>query len=435
MTGEDEASCVRRQAARTGETCDSESAVFTPRSLEGFEYYASPEVMRQVFEVECEMAKLDQRVYFFRYKTVLNDILATLDALASARIAGIRTGFLDVYREESCQALSEGEAAFPEPLGEQAFLINKVLAFKRCLFKVREAMPPGANVSEDFILSLYDALNGRHGADEPGERIGYRASLLPEALDPESGRVLYAPPAPDEIPALMARLISFCNSEYSGAFVQTVVAHLTFESIAPFDYHMDHMGRLLCQMVFFRRGLFQHMICPIALLAAEQPDLHASILFPYRNKTVRFDGDVQRMITRFLDVGTRGVVLGLGISKAVMRYIQKAEDIWEKRLGKVRPDSAHRAILRALPAMPEFSVPYAMLRTGRSRSAVNAALHDLERAGIIRQMGDSYRNRSFEAPVFKVLFNRLEDVVLSGDVPSREAVSSIDTGIDSVLRV
>lgn len=263
----------------------SSSSAFTPHDLKNVEYYAPPLIMRKIFEVECGLARLDQQVFFFRYRQVLNDILATLDALASARIAGIRTSFLDVYREEERRALPDGGGE-PEPDGKEAFAVNKVLAFKRCLFKVQRTMgQQGATVDEAFVLGLYDELNGGRTGDGAEGRVGYRSASLSDAVSPDGKYVLYTPPASSEIPGLMRDLIAFCNSEYAGAFVQSVVAHLTFEGIAPFDYHMDHMGRLICQSIFFRRGLFQHMICPIALLAAEQPDLHASILFPYRNRT------------------------------------------------------------------------------------------------------------------------------------------------------
>lgn len=141
------------------------------------------------------------------------------------------------------------------------------------------------------------------------------------------------------------------------------------------------------------------------------------------------------MITRFLSFATQGVLLGLDTSRAVMGFIQKAEDTWERRLGRVRPDSAHRAILRILPATPEFNVPYMVMKTGRSRSAVNDALHDLEREGIVRLNGESRRNRSFEVPAALTLFSRLENAFLTGETSSREAVSTIDTGIDPELRV
>lgn len=419
-----------------------DTVVFSPSSLDGVRYLASPGVMSQVYEVECGLAKFDQQVYFFRYKQVLNDILATLDALASARIAGIRAGFIDIYRQESCEALTKAdETALYEPIGNDAS-IKKALAFKRCLFEVKDAVTPGMDIDEGFLLRLYGELNGLcdevDSASEPSGALpstGYRVATLPRAFSHDGGHVLYAPPEPSEIDPLMKRLLRFCNTDYASAFVQTVVAHLTFESIAPFDYHMDHMGRLLCQMVFYRRGLFRNMVCPIALLAAEQPDLHASILFPYRDKTVSFDGDVQAMITRFLNFATQGVLIGLDTSRSIMRYIQRTEDAWESKLGKVRPDSAHRAILRILPATPEFNVPYLMLKIGRSRSAVNAALHDLERAEIIYPASNARRNRCFVVPAFMTLFRRLEETFLMGSVPSRETSSTIDAGIEPALRV
>lgn len=70
-------------------------------------------------------------------------------------------------------------------------------------------------------------------------------------------------------------------------------------------------------------------------------------------------------------------------------------------------------------------------RTGRSKSAVNAAIDQLELAGIVRRDGPARRNRVFVVPEMGALFTALRDRIL----PRGSATKAQGDAIPSVFRL
>ena len=61
-----------------------------------------------------------------------------------------------------------------------------------------------------------------------------------------------------------------------------------------------------------------------------------------------------------------------------------------------RADAAW-TIIDVLPAYPVFTVPVAVAATKRTKPAVTNAVVELEKAGILRRLSESLRNRAWEA--------------------------------------
>lgn len=415
------------------------TAAFHPRDLEQWKFCANADILKKLYNAESALAKADESVRHFRYRDALNNVLTTLDALASARIAGIHVTFNDVFEGE-CNGPPEreGTTEASSQINRQNLLLNKTLSFKRSLLQIKKIMKVPEEITEELLFALYGDLNNYDATLKESALVDYRQESLrattPQNEPAEGNPNTYRSPAPHEIPGLMKNLLAFCNEEYASPLLQVVVAHFRFEAISPFEYHMDHIGRLLCQMLFFKRGLSQYLICPIALCAARRPDIHANRLFPYRCKDSSFNNDLDKAIFDFVDQCSLSLVTGVQVTLTLKEIIQRAEDSWERQLGLVRSDSALRAILDTLPATPVFSMPYMVQRTGRSKTAINAALHQLEQAKIIQQVTSSKRNRSFEVPFMIELFKRIQDTVLPDGVPSRESFSFTVSDTPAVFR-
>ena len=72
---------------------------------------------------------------------------------------------------------------------------------------------------------------------------------------------------------------------------------------------------------------------------------------------------------------------------------------WRARLRNTvnpRSDAAAWAIIDILPAHPVVTVATAVEATGRTPPPVNAAMAQLERAGVLTPLGESRRNRAWE---------------------------------------
>lgn len=421
------------------------STGFHPRDFEDWEYIASADIQKKLYDAESALTRADESVRYFRYRDALNSILATLDALASAHIAGIHVSFSDVFEGE-CSRFLEGDEAHEADETRGVFLrskrqdnlLNKTLSFKRSLFQIKKNIKIGDEITKEFLFDLYCDLNNHDATLKYSPLVDYRkkpqVTFMTEDANVEGGSGNYSPPDPLEIPELMDHLLTFCNEDYASPLLQVVIGHFRFEAISPFEYHMDHIGRLLCQTMFFRRGLSQHLICPIALYAARRPGIHANTLFPYRCKDSTFNNNLTSAISNFVNEASLNVIMGVQVTLKLKEVIQSTEDSWEKKLGGVRPDSGLRAILDILPATPLFTEPYMVQRAGRSRTAINAALRQLEQANIIQRTSNARRNRTFEVPSMIDLFKHIRETMLPGGTSSRESFSSDVSDIPAVFR-
>ena len=62
-----------------------------------------------------------------------------------------------------------------------------------------------------------------------------------------------------------------------------------------------------------------------------------------------------------------------------------------------RSDAAVWATIDVLPAHPIVTVPVAVAATKRTKPAVANAITELEAAGVLEKLGESKRNRAWEA--------------------------------------
>lgn len=62
-----------------------------------------------------------------------------------------------------------------------------------------------------------------------------------------------------------------------------------------------------------------------------------------------------------------------------------------------RTDAAAWAVIDALPAHPVITVPVAVAAMRRTKPAVTNAIAELEEAGVLDRLGQSARNRAWEA--------------------------------------
>ena len=387
-------------------------------------------VARRVSQAEIALAKADVRARYFEFREALNDVLATLDALAMANVANIRVTFDDVYDR---QWVRTDDGGHPHRTRDEA-LVGKVLAYKMSALYISGAVGPGFKISEPRIAGMYQLLDGTHEAAEPGRtrhasdvyRKGPAPARSPRGKSRENAPVAGA----EEIPTLMGRLIDFCNTDRFPPTVQSALALALFEAISPFDYHIDHMGRLLARAVLCRRGLVEHLACPLALHASRHRRGHYALLEALDENDVR-RGAMPKLVVGFLNSHLSEIMEGVKVSLWAMDAIEGLELSWRERMDSPRADSAVRAILDTLPSIPRFTMPAMVTKTKRSRSAVNAAIDQLEIAGIIRRDGPARRNRVFVVPDMDAMFAALRERVL----PKGDAAKALENTIPSVFRL
>jgi len=86
--------------------------------------------------------------------------------------------------------------------------------------------------------------------------------------------------------------------------------------------------------------------------------------------------------------------------------IESRQEAWLERLGQPRSDAAVRQLVSALPEQPVIDVAAGRRLTGKSHVAVQAALKQLEEAGILSPLSGRRQGRAWEC---RELFDLVEE--------------------------
>jgi Fic family protein len=200
----------------------------------------------------------------------------------------------------------------------------------------------------------------------------------------------FVPPPPEEVERLLTDLCAFLAEETLPPLVQAAVGHAQFETIHPFDDGNGRTGRALVQIVLRRRGLAPSFVPPVSvILARDKPR--------YIKGLTQFQAD---HLVDWLTTFAVAAAQGAGLATRYGERVAELQESWRARLrasSHPRSDAAAWMIIDALPAHPVVTVPVAVAATRRTKPAVTTAVADLERAGVLRRLGESARNRAWEA--------------------------------------
>lgn len=200
----------------------------------------------------------------------------------------------------------------------------------------------------------------------------------------------FVPPPPEEVDRLLDDLTRFCNDETLPPLVQAAIAHAQFETIHPFDDGNGRTGRALVQVVFRRRGLAPAFVPPVSVVLAREKDRYIKGLILFREDRVH----------EWLEMFAVAASQAAGLAERYTARVADLQEAWRDQLrhhSKPRADAAAWAVIDVLPAHPIITVPVAVAATKRTKPAVTNAVEDLERAGVLRRLTESARNRAWEA--------------------------------------
>lgn len=233
----------------------------------------------------------------------------------------------------------------------------------------------------------------------------------------------YVPPAPEEVPALLDDLVAYVNRNDVSPVVQAALSHSQFESIHPFVDGNGRVGRALIHICLRRRGVSPAAPPPISLALATMRQDYFDALSKMQHHTD--DEGRQRAVNDWVSCFCGAVVDACADMERIAREMAEMRGAWEKRLVRVRANSALELMLDEVQAMPVFSVETMVKATGRSKQAVSLATNRLVKAGIVRQTSQGKRSRVFEAPDVLEEFSMVERRLAS---PSR------DTNVEPPVR-
>ena len=162
------------------------------------------------------------------------------------------------------------------------------------------------------------------------------------------------------------------------------------ETIHPFDDGNGRTGRALAQIILRRRGLAPAFVPPISVILARDRERYIKGLTLFR----------EDRIAEWLSLFAVAANQAAGLAGRYGLRVGELQQAWRKKLrehSNPRSDAAAWAVIDILPAHPVITVPVAVAATRRTKPAITNAMAELERAGVLQRLGDSARNRAWEA--------------------------------------
>ena len=308
------------------------------------------------------------------------------EAVLSSQIEGTQSSLSDLLLFESQETPG---AAMPEVQE----VSNYVAAMNHGLSRIREGFP----LSLRLIREIHEVLmNGvRGGGKSPGEF--RRIQNWIGGTRPSNAR--YVPPPPDRVLECMSDLEKYLHDENDKlpVLIKAALLHHQFETIHPFLDGNGRLGRLLITLLLCSSGILSVPVLYLSLYFKEQRDEY------YRQlQQVRETGDWESWLIFFLT----------GVNTVASQATEAAKEI----LGAVQTDRAKIAeigrgagsalqVFQYLEKKPLVVIPEVVTALKLTTPTVTAALQNLEKLGIVREVTGKQRGRVF---VYESYMNILE---------------------------
>ena len=218
----------------------------------------------------------------------------------------------------------------------------------------------------------------------------------------------YVPPPPSQVPPLLEDLCAFLSSDEVSPLMHAAIAHAQFETIHPFADGNGRTGRALLQLVLRRRGLCRQFVPPLSLVLATWSGRYIAALMGTRIARGPGTPTDEEGWNRWLETVAEAARVACEQAHEYERRVDELVDSWRARVlekvGALRTDAAAWVLLDCLAAAPLLTARTAVQLTGRSPRAIDGAIAQLVRAGVLKQVGGRQRYRLFEATgVFDII--------------------------------
>lgn len=367
---------------------------FRPQPLAALDVAIDPVTAGAVSAAESAVAALNAVAH--PGLVPLARLLLRTESIASSKVEGLHLGAADLARAEA----RSGTGARVGPTARE--IIGNINAMELAIAH--------AAAARTFALSDIFGIHERlmSASQTPrlaGKLRGEQNWIGGNDYNPCGAD--FVPPSPEDVRPLLRDLCRAVNDDTLPPVVQAALVHAQFETIHPFADGNGRAGRALIHVVFRRRGLAPSYVPPVSVLLASRRDGYIAGLTSFRGD------DVNAWIARFADACAASAHLARGYLESVSRLSERWRALL-RRHDPPREGAAAWAIIEVLPAHPVISGPAAVVGTGRARAAVYDGLDQLERAGVLKPLTQSRRNRAWEAVGLLALLEGFEAGRLPG---------------------
>jgi len=307
------------------------------------------------------------------------------EAVLSSQIEGTQSTLSDLLRFEN-------EAQSGEPVDDIREVSNYVDAMMYGLERVQD-LPLSLRLIREMHARLLHS--GRGGSKSPGEF--RRTQNWIGGTRP--GNALYVPPPVHELDACLSAFERFMHEEASQLppLIKAGLLHVQFESIHPFLDGNGRIGRLLVTLYLCVHGILR------------KPLLYLSLYFKTRRadyyrllQEVRENGSWEAWTEFFLE----GVEYTANQAfEAATRIVEVFKRDRDKITAEGQRVGSSLRVHDLLQRNPFATAQTLVKHTGLTSPTVNAALQDLARLGVVREVTGRRRGRVFGYTAYLEILN------------------------------
>ena len=407
---EGDPAAVTRSARRSGHV-----EAYVPDLLTGMDLSLPASVSADIGDAEQAIRSINEPGAGFDNADPLARFLLRAEAVASSNMEGLEVSVRRLARTE--EVTREGRQATDATAVE---VLGNVRAMEMAVSLLSD---PARAVTVDDLRAVHCRLleNTPHAA---------WGGIIRDEQNWIGGQspfdALYVPPPPELVPRLMDDLVAYMSSDEHPAVLQAALTHIQFETIHPFADGNGRTGRALIHAVLRRRGLAPRVLPPVSLILATWKPRYIDALSEYQHSASGGYSAMARWIELFNEAVGRSCADVKEFSEHMSSWEAASREALHSPQGRLpRANSAIDKLLRAMPALPVFSVDTAAAYLNQERDSVEQAVARMLNAGVIKQSSLGRRNRTFEAIGLLDQFTRLERQLASvsadteTDPPSR----------------
>ncbi len=294
------------------------------------------------------------------------------EAVLSSQIEGTQSSLSDLLAYENLQAPGV-------PMEDVVEVSNYVAALDHGLGRLRGGFP----LCLRLVREIHEVLlsKGRGSGKHPGE---FRRSQN-WIGGSRPGNATFVPPPHECLPDCLSSWESFLHSDMD-PLTKAALAHLQFETLHPFLDGNGRVGRLLVSLILCQEGVLREPMLYLSLFLKSHRTRYYALL-----QEVREDGDWEA----WLDFMFQGMA---ETAQGAVTVAKRLLDLFEKDIRTIQSKGMAASafqVHRYLQEHPIASSPTICREENLAPSTVNNALANLERAGLIREITGSARNRLY----------------------------------------
>lgn len=311
------------------------------------------------------------------------------EAVVSSQIEGTQSTLSQLLLFE--RGLESGS-----PIDDLKETYNYIAALEHGLERIKKGFP----VSLRLLRELHGVLlrSGRGADKTPGE---FRRSQN-WIHGSRPGNALFVPPPPELLLECLDPFERFLHEDSLPLLIKLGLVHVQFETIHPFLDGNGRLGRLLLTLLLCESGVLREPMLYLSLYLKAHRDRYYALL-----QRVRMEGDWEAWLQFFLEGVTQTANQACETASSLLKLFNTdSEKI--RSLGRAAGTATQVHIY--LQANPLCSIQQLASDLKKTNPAIGAALDNLQKLGIVKEITGRRRDRIFA-------YSKCLDLIGSGTEP------------------